>query len=155
MRAHALTTAVTLCLAASLAAAASAPSSARPVSSHTAQAAAQQSALPVLVDCFWHPEVRPSAFMLACGDGNSRLTSLKWSQWGSASATAQGINVVNDCKPYCAAGTFHSYAVTVRLDHPRSWKKQPQVRHYTRMTLVFSGSRPDTYPPTVTYPMWD
>ncbi|MCI3273974.1 hypothetical protein [Streptomyces cylindrosporus] len=152
MRAHALTTAVTLCLAASLAAAAGAPSSARPESSRTV---AEQPAPPVLVDCFWHPQIRPSAFMLACGDGNSRLTSLKWSQWGADSATAQGVNVVNDCKPYCAAGTFHSYAVSVRLDHPRSWKKRPQVRHYTRMTLVFTGARPDTYPPTVRYPLWD
>jgi hypothetical protein len=45
---------------------------------------------PVLVDCLWHPEVRPTDFMLACGDGNSRLTSLRWTDWNANSATATG-----------------------------------------------------------------
>jgi hypothetical protein len=154
MRRHTLSTAVTFCFAASLAAAASAPSEARPTSTPVAHAARQQAGVPVLVDCFWHPEVRPATFVLACGDGNSRLASLHWSQWGRNSATAKGINVVNDCKPYCAAGKFHSYRVVVRLDRAQPWKKRPQLQHYSRMTLVYIGSRPDNFPHTVTYPLW-
>src|SRR4051812_13301181 len=155
MRRHAIRTAVTLCFAASLAAAAAAPSSARPApAAPAAHAARQQARLPVLVDCLWHAQVRPASFVLACGDGNSRLASLHWSRWGPRSATAVGVNAVNDCKPYCAAGRFHSYRVLVRLDHPEPWKKHPQLRHYGRMTLVYQGGRPDAFPKTVTYPLW-
>ncbi|MEU8589166.1 hypothetical protein AB0C59_19495 [Streptomyces sp. NPDC048664] len=112
-------------------------------------------ARPVVVDCMWHPQVRPGDFLIACGDGNSRLVSLSWSHWGSTSAEARGVNVVNDCKPYCAAGTFRSYPVIVRLDHPAPWKKHPQTRHYTRMSLVYPQGRPEGFGPVVNYPLWD
>ncbi|WP_406118478.1 hypothetical protein [Streptomyces sp. NBC_00989] len=110
---------------------------------------------PVLVDCLWHPEVRPTDFMLACGDGNSRLTSLRWTSWNANSATATGINVVNDCKPYCAVGKFHSFPVTVRLDSAQTWKRHPQVRQYGEITLTYPGARPDKFQHTVTYPLWN
>jgi len=119
-----------------------------------AQTVARQSE-PVLVDCLWHAHVHPADFILACGDANSRLAKLHWSRWGSNSATAEGVNAVNDCKPYCAAGTFRSYAVTVRLDRPQAWKKHPEVQHYTRMTLTFTDNRPDGFTRVVTYPLWD
>nr|WP_031223960.1 hypothetical protein [Streptomyces roseochromogenus] len=110
---------------------------------------------PVLVDCTWHKNVRPADFILACGDGNSRLDGLHWSQWGPHGATATGVNMVNDCKPYCAAGHFHAYPVTVRLDDPRPWKKQPRVQHYTLMSLTYTGARPEGFKPVMIYPLWD
>jgi hypothetical protein len=109
----------------------------------------------VIVDCLWHPDVRPADFVIACGDGNSVLSSVHWSQWGADSAVAKAVNEVNDCKPYCAAGRFHSYPVVVRLDHPQPWKKDPQLRHYTRMSLTYTGGRPDGFGRVVTYPLWD
>jgi hypothetical protein len=118
-------------------------------------ASGQQPGQPVIVDCLWKSHVRPGDFMLACGDGNSRLSTLHWSQWGADSAVASGVNVVNDCKPYCAAGKFHSYPVTVRLDHAQSWKKHPGVQHYTQMSLVYTDSRPSGFRQTVVYPLWD
>jgi hypothetical protein len=120
-----------------------------------AHAATAQPGRPVLVDCLWHPQVHPGDFMIACGDGNSRLTSLRWSRWGSDSAEAKGFNVVNDCKPYCAAGKFHSYPVIVRLDHPMSWKKHPQMQHYTQMSLLYTNGRPEGFARTVSYPLWN
>lgn len=155
MRRHTLGTAVTLCFAASLAAAASAPSEARPASPPASQTARQQARVPVLVDCLFHPEVRPTDFILACGDGNSRLAALHWSTWGAGSATAEGVNIVNDCKPYCAAGRFHSYPVVVRLDRAQPWKKRPHLQHYSRMILEYPAGRPDAFPPSVTYPLWN
>ncbi|ARP68700.1 hypothetical protein LK07_01745 [Streptomyces pluripotens] len=110
---------------------------------------------PVLVDCLWHQDVRPADFILACGDGNSRLTGLHWAQWGPREATAIGMNVVNDCKPYCAAGTFHAYPVIVRLDDPMPWKKHPDVQHYTRMSLIYTDARPEGFGHVMTYPLWD
>ncbi|MEU9209749.1 hypothetical protein AB0D27_17800 [Streptomyces sp. NPDC048415] len=143
--------AITLGAAASLAGLMATASAAPPA----AQAVKQQAARPVIVDCFWHSEVRPGDFILACGDGNSRLVSLHWSQWLSNSAVATGFNVVNDCKPYCAAGKFHSYAVVVRLDQPQPWKKRPHLQHYTRMSLVYTNGRPEGFERTVSYPLWD
>ncbi|MEU2221814.1 hypothetical protein [Streptomyces sp. NPDC018347] len=109
---------------------------------------------PVLVDCRWQRTVRPDDFLLACGDGNSLLTGLRWSEWAPGGATAVGVNMVNDCKPYCAAGAFHSYPVTVRLDGPEPWKKHPYVQRYTRMSLTYADDRPEGYHRVMTYPLW-
>ncbi|MET8947251.1 hypothetical protein ABZX30_27785 [Streptomyces sp. NPDC004542] len=144
--------------AATAPAAASAPTAATAATAaapETRSAAARPPG-PVLVDCVSNPDVRPADFILACGDGNSRLAGMRWSQWSPASAKAVGVNLVNDCKPYCAVGTFHAYAVTVRLDRPKPWKKYPQVQHFTRMTLTYTGNaRPEGFPRVVTYPLWD
>ncbi|WP_327312193.1 hypothetical protein [Streptomyces sp. NBC_01235] len=152
---HTTRTVVMACAALGLTAAVGSASAA-PASPPTArQAAVRQAAKPVLVDCFWHPQVRPGDFILACGDGNSRLVSLHWDSWGSKSARATGVNVVNDCDPYCAAGTFHPYAVVVKLDRPQPWKKHPQVQHYSRITLTYPGARPAQFGRVVTYPLWN
>ncbi|GAA3801491.1 hypothetical protein [Streptomyces chiangmaiensis] len=154
MRRYTVTTAVTLCAVASLAAAMG-PASAFPAAAPpAAHAVKQQPVPPVLVDCLWNPQVHPGDFMIACGDGNSRLASLRWSHWGPDSAEATGTNLVNDCKPYCAAGTFHSYAVTVRLDEPKPWAKNPKMQHFTQMSLVYTADRPEGFQRTVTYPLW-
>ncbi|WP_406840321.1 hypothetical protein ACICHK_36750 [Streptomyces sp. AHU1] len=151
MRTNSIRTAFTVLAAAALAAV-TGTASATPAASHPAK---QRQASPVLVDCFWHPDVRPAEFILACGDGNSRLVSLHWSHWNQNSAVARGVNMVNDCKPYCAAGKFHAYPVVVTLDHPQPWKKKPQLQHYTRMTLIYTHDHPDGYAQKVSYPLWN
>ncbi|MFE2431657.1 hypothetical protein ACFXJ5_33615 [Streptomyces sp. NPDC059373] len=113
----------------------------------------RRSADVTVVDCFSQPRVRPGHFLIACGDGNSNLVSLHWSRWAQTSAVARGFNEVNDCKPYCAAGRFHSYPVIVRLDHPRPWKGHPAKR-FTRMSLVYTHGSPDGLHRTVTYSLW-
>ncbi|MFI8946415.1 hypothetical protein ACIGO6_07825 [Streptomyces sp. NPDC053750] len=143
--------AVTLCAAAALA---------TPLGTASAAPSAQESGPrqtqdPVLVDCLWQPKVRPDDFLLACGDGNSRLVALRWFHWDAHSAVGRGTNAVNDCDPYCAVGAFHSYPVTVRLDRPRTWEKDPSERQYTRMTLTYTDGRPEGFPRVVTYPLWD
>ncbi|MBK3577322.1 hypothetical protein JHN63_26675 [Streptomyces sp. MBT65] len=149
---HTMVGVVTLCAAALLGPAVATSSAAPATAPATAHRQLQD---PVLVDCLWHPEVRPTDFMLACGDGNSRLTSLRWTEWNANSATATGFNVVNDCKPYCAVGKFHSFPVTVRLDSTQTWKRHPQVRQYGEITLTYTGARPDRFQHTVTYPLWN
>ncbi|MFI9808447.1 hypothetical protein ACIHEJ_29460 [Streptomyces sp. NPDC052301] len=110
---------------------------------------------PVLVDCRWQRDIRPADFILACGDGNSLLSGLHWKQWGSQAATAVGVNWVNDCKPYCAAGTFRRYPVIVHLDLPQTWTKDPAVQHFTRMSLTYTAARPEGFNTVMTYPLWD
>jgi hypothetical protein len=139
-------------LAAALGSAASAPAASPPAQSRTV---VRQTPAPVLVDCLWHPRVKPTEFILACGDGNSRLSSLHWKQWSSTLAVAKGVNWVNDCDPYCAAGTFHAYPVVVRLDRPKPWKKDPQVQRYGRISLVYPDGRPKQFERVMSYPLWD
>src|SRR5689334_15826746 len=114
MRGKTVRTAVTLCAAVALAAALGTASAAPAAVPSAAHAVSRQGGEPVIVDCLWHPHVRPADFVIACGDGNSVLSSVHWSQWGAGSAVAEAVNQVNDCKPYCAAGRFHSYPVVVR-----------------------------------------
>ncbi|MEU9924451.1 hypothetical protein AB0H51_24700 [Streptomyces griseoluteus] len=109
---------------------------------------------PVLVDCRFEKNVRPVEFILACGDGNSRLIGLTWVKWDSESALAEGVNVVNNCDPYCAKGVFLSYHVTVRLDRPADWKKNPAVKRYTRMSVTYDDARPKGFTQTMVYPLW-
>ena len=74
---------------------------------------------------------------------------------GGASATAQGVNWVNDCKPYCAVGKFHPYRVTVRLDRAETWKRHPALVQFTRMRLYYPDGRPDGYKPVMTLSLWN
>lgn len=148
-----LTTAVALCCGASLAAAAAPASAAASATPSAAHVVRQGPRDPVLVDCLSHPTVRPSALIIACGDGNSRLESMHWTRWGPNGARGVGVNVVNDCKPYCAAGTFHSYPVVVRLANTEPWKKRPQVEQFTQLSLSYPGDRPAVYGQTVTLPL--
>lgn len=138
--------AVTLCAAAALAV---------PLGTATAAptAPARQTTDPVLVDCAGRPEVRPGTFILACGDGNSRLVSMHWYRWDAEAAVGRGSNAVNDCDPYCAAGAFRSYPVTVRLDRPTASAGDPGERHFSRITLTYTDGRPDGSPRTVTHPL--
>ncbi|MFD4260113.1 hypothetical protein ACFWR9_21460 [Streptomyces sp. NPDC058534] len=138
--------AVTLCAVVALAV---------PLGTATAAAAApaQQTADPVLVDCAGQPEVRPGTYILACGDGNSRLVSMHWYRWDAEAAVGRGSNAVNDCDPYCAAGAFRSYPVTVRLDRPTASDGDAGERHFSRITLTYTDGRPDGFPRTVTYPL--
>lgn len=147
MQRYKFKTAVMLCAATALAAATAVPAS--------ASVEAPSPAHVVAVDCFSKSQTRPGDFLLACGDGNNRLTALRWSSWGPTSAVGRGLDVVNDCQPYCAAGKFHSYRVTVRLDRPETWQKHPELRHFTRLRLIYTDSRPAQTQREVTYKLWD
>ncbi|WP_122619165.1 hypothetical protein [Streptomyces sp. Tu 4128] len=138
--------AVTLCAAAALAV---------PLGTATAAPAApaRQTTDPVLVDCAGQPEVRPGTYILACGDGNSRLVSMHWYRWDAEAAAGRGSNAVNDCVPDCATGAFRSYPVTVRLDRPTASAGDPGERHFSRITLTYTDGRPDGSPRTVTQPL--
>lgn len=105
----------------------------------------------VVVDCFQQAQMRPQEYLLACGDGNNRLVDLRWDTWGPASATATGTDMVNDCRPYCAAGRFHAYPVTVTLANPQAWPEHPDLRRFTTIRLVYTDTAPDPVPRDVTY----
>ncbi|MER5729873.1 hypothetical protein ABT084_16290 [Streptomyces sp. NPDC002138] len=100
----------------------------------------------VVVDCFSQAQMRPQEYLLACGDGNNRLVELRWNSWGSRTATATGTDMVNDCRPYCAAGRFRAYPVTVTLSDPQAWPQHPDVRRFTMIRLVYTDTVPGPHP---------
>ncbi|AEW99290.1 hypothetical protein [Streptantibioticus cattleyicolor] len=119
-----------------------------------ASAAPPSGAHPVVLDCADQARVRPGSFLLACGDGNNYLTSLHWSGWSPGSAVATARDQVNDCRPYCAAGHFHGYRATVRLDHPKAWPGHPGRWHFTRLTVHYPANHPAGTGRDVVYPLW-
>lgn len=90
---------------------------------------------PVTVSNCGVQATKPTNLTIACGDGNNYLKSLQWTVWSDAIAKASGVEEVNDCNPYCAAGKFHSYPVTVTLDRVQS-------NRFMRLRVHYSGARP-------------
>ena len=91
----------------------------------------------------WSPRVTclgPGRFTLACADANDYLTGLAWKSWGPRLASATGVQAVNDCVPYCAAGHFHRYPVDVVLWRPAA--AGPGSQRYTSITLLYPGAHP-------------
>jgi hypothetical protein len=89
--------------------------------------------------------VRPGKIIVACGDANFYFTNLGWSSWNAKQAIARGLAQLNDCKPTCAAGHFHTYRSTVTLSRPRSCSDG--IRAFTRMAWQFQGTVPSTMKP--------
>lgn len=105
----------------------------------------------VVVDCFDQAQMRPADYLLACGDGNNRLVGLRWDTWGPRTATATGTDMVNDCRPYCAAGRFRPYPVKVTLSAPRAWPEHPDVQRFTTIRILYTDTAPAPVPKDVTY----
>jgi hypothetical protein len=115
------------------------------------------SAKPVVADCQGQPQARPSKFTLSCADGNDYLTGVAWTSWTAGLASATGVQEVNDCIPYCAAGHFHGYPVDVIFWGAASLHGHPGSQRYTSVTLLYPGARPNVgahrAPATVTLPL--
>jgi hypothetical protein len=85
-------------------------------------------------------QARPATIVIACADDNLVLTHVHWSSFGGPSARATGIYYVNDCKPYCAAGRFHSYPVRLVFSHA---KPCPDGHDdYRLASFTFTAKRP-------------
>ncbi len=85
--------------------------------------------------------VRPRSIMIACGDGNFYVTGLGWTRWDASGAEGAGVGHQNDCKPYCAAGHFHTYRVALKLGGVAvcGSRREPQ---FTRLSWTFAGPKP-------------
>jgi hypothetical protein len=118
----------------------------------------------VLWSCESKPEVEPSSFVLACGDGGFGLTSVHWTEWAPADAAGVGTEYLNDCTPNCASGHFHNYPVDIKLAGS-DLVAQNEPFAYTRITFDYTGARPPvesvengkvvtTYPATWSEQLW-
>jgi hypothetical protein len=108
----------------------------------------------VLVNCLHEELQKPSELVLTCADANDSLTKMIWFQWGTQKAVGKGRQVVNDCRPTCVGGKFHSYPVNITLSHPQRSQHQ-RDSHFTQLTLVYPKNRPLQRPAVVTYEFWD
>jgi len=119
----------------------------RPAAGHT-------SIQTVVLDCPGVPAlVRPKTFILSCADGYVQLGKLSWTSWTPGLASATGTLIRNTCTPSCVAGHFHSYPVLVIGWGKAAVKNHPGLRCYTRMTLIYPGSRPPGAAQTETIPL--
>jgi hypothetical protein len=69
----------------------------------------------VIYDCQNIARTVPANIILTCADGGVSLQNLQWSEWGSYTADAEGLLVVDNCIPYCAVGTELYYQVSVEV----------------------------------------
>jgi hypothetical protein len=111
----------------------------------------------VVADCQGQSQARPAKLTLSCADGNDYLAGLAWTSWTAGLASGTGVQEVNDCLPYCAAGHFHGYPVDVIFWGGASLPGHPGSQRYTSVTLLYPGARPNVGahrgPATVTLPL--
>jgi hypothetical protein len=98
--------------------------------------------------------VRPKQIIYT-GDGSGFLAGpgtagrrpkpgkLKWSSWTGGAAQGSGDDWLNNCEPFCAAGTFSQHAVAITLFRPR---KMLGLLVFTRMRVRYThGANPFTH----------
>jgi len=86
-------------------------------------------------DC-QHTEIRPDSIMFACADGGYYVTHLEWSIWHRFRARGRGLFHLNDCRPSCAGGTFHSRGGRITLRR-RLWCPDERVYVFRHAIVVY------------------
>ena len=123
----------------------------------------QRSSGTVVINCLFKSQTRPSSLILTCADAGDVLAQLHWVSWGSTAAFATGIEQINNCTPYCAAGKFINYPILVDLWRPEPLPGHPGVLYFSRVTRVYTANRPPLYscngthtcyPQTATFDLW-
>ena len=108
----------------------------------------------VVLDCPGQSAlVRPKTYILTCADGYVSLNKLSWTSWTPGLASATGTLVKNTCTPSCVAGHFKTYSALVVLWGKAAVKNHPGQQTYTRMTIIYPGSRPAGLGQTQTIPL--
>ena len=118
------------------------------VSGSVVLASPQSMSLP---NCAGTPQVTPASVTLTCADAGISASRLQWTGWGQTFAAAQGTMSINDCKPYCAAGHFHSYRVILIASGKQRCPNGSPA--YKTVTYAFIGSNaPKIADPTAQFP---
>jgi hypothetical protein len=87
--------------------------------------------------------IEAAALDVSC-DSQEIVEQAQWTTWNGSYAAGTGVSVENDCTPSCAAGTTHSYPVTIRLDKP---VQATCGEFWSELVLSYQG----TPPPGVAY----
>jgi hypothetical protein len=84
---------------------------------------------------------KPSAIQFSA-DGGDVVTGIRWSSWGSRTATGRGTVGWDDCAPNCAEGTTSYLPATVTLSAPDAhgeWTVITETEHGRTTTFSLSG----------------
>ena len=68
------------------------------------------------------------------------INKLGWTSWRST-AFGSGIFAVNNCIPSCASGKYIKYPILTVLWRAGQWPHHPGKRYFSRMTVIFTGSK--------------
>lgn len=93
------------------------------------------------------PQVKPTNYLLACGDGSDGLTGVHWTSWTPAGATGVGTEHLNNCIPNCggqAESRFVDYPVKISLTGSYL-AAQGEPFSYAKITLTYLAARPLLY----------
>jgi hypothetical protein len=83
----------------------------------------------------------PSAIQFSA-DGGDVVTGIRWSSWGSRTATGRGTVGWDNCTPNCAEGTTSYGPATVTLSAPDAhgeWTVVTETEHGRTTTFSLSG----------------
>jgi hypothetical protein len=80
----------------------------------------------------------PKLLTLTCGDGNTVLKGMTWSNFGDAKASGKGTFTSNTCNPNCAEGKNVSYPVSIKAEGS---KKCKGATVYAKLSLTYPGAR--------------
>jgi hypothetical protein len=104
------------------------------------------------------PKVKPEQIVYTADGGalfagahrvsKHNLGSIHWSRWTSTKAVGSGANWFNDCNPFCFNGTYHGFAVTLKLTRPKVIRGHDV---FTRMRVTYTGKAPSNTPTSQTW----
>lgn len=120
----------------------SAPGASASVSAISSPSAAVSTAW---FDCRGHGQVKPVTYILTCADAGSVLDHLVWRKWTAQQAVAAGVHELNNAIPNLAEGKFIDYPAVVTLWRSEPVPGHPGERHFTRITVRYTGPRPPAY----------
>jgi hypothetical protein len=79
-----------------------------------------------------------SGFLAGPGRGgrHPKPGKLKWTSWTGSAALGSGDDWLNNCEPFCAAGSFSQHPVNIKLYRPR---RMLGLQVFTRMALHYTA----------------
>ncbi|MFL5865361.1 MAG: hypothetical protein ACJ780_32105 [Solirubrobacteraceae bacterium] len=80
-----------------------------------------------------------SGFLAGTGASgrHPKFGKIKWSAWTGTAALGSGADWLNNCKPFCAAGSFSQHPVNIKLYRPR---RMVGLEVFTRMTIHYTAT---------------
>ncbi len=106
----------------------------------------------VLVGCHGSGLVRPAVYDIGCMPSNEFVGRLAWTSWRSV-AFGGGVLKVNNCTPSssCGPSKFTRYPILVVLWRGAPWPHHPGRQYFSRLTWIFTGTRPAHTPASQTF----
>jgi len=109
-----------------------------------------------LVGCQGQALVRPAVYDIGCMPSSELVTNLSWVSWSSV-AFGSGILRVNNCTPSasCGPSNYTKYPILAVLWGAKPWPHHQGRDYFSKLTWIFTGTRPAQSPVTQTFTLPD